>query len=133
MTRLRGNREPPNVSGSSVVVVDDGLATGFTMLAEVAALRRIGVAHICVCVPTAHLDAIAQLESEVDATYCANVRDGRQFAVAEAYERWYDVSDEELGHLLCAGNEGGGATCHVPPISHVAPGRPSSGTGRRGP
>jgi len=84
-----------------VIVVDDGIAAGSTMRAAIAALRRQGAGKIVVAVPTAHqptLDAISKLADE---TFCANVRGGGgSFAVAEAYEEWRDLPDEEIETLL---------------------------------
>lgn len=90
----------PALHGRSVLLVDDGLASGFTMQVGVAALRNAGVAKISVAVPTAHEEAARELAALVDVLYCANLRSGRTFAVAHAYERWYDVSEEEALALV---------------------------------
>jgi predicted phosphoribosyltransferase len=101
LARLRAGRPPLALSGSTVIVVDDGIAAGSTMRAAIAALRRSSVGKIVVAVPTAHkptLDAIAKLADE---TFCANVRaGGASFAVADAYEEWRDLPDEEIESLL---------------------------------
>ena len=84
----------------TVILVDDGIAGGSTMRAAIAALRRKGAPSIVIAVPTAHEEALAQLAKLADATYCANVRSGRSFAVADAYAEWRDLSDDELLALL---------------------------------
>ncbi|MBI2388083.1 MAG: phosphoribosyltransferase [Deltaproteobacteria bacterium] len=96
---LRGD-EPLDVIGSTVIVVDDGLASGFTLRAALAALRRAGAAHVIVAVPTGPLDGAQRLAREVDALFVANLRSGSSFAVADAYERWSDVSEDEARELL---------------------------------
>ena len=84
----------------TVILVDDGIAGGSTMRAAIAALRRKGAPSIVIAVPTAHEEALAQLAKLADATYCANVRSGRSFAVADAYAEWRDLTDDELLALL---------------------------------
>lgn len=97
---LGGAGEWPGLAGRSAVLVDDGLASGFTMLAAVAALRRAGAGEVVVAVPTAHLEAVQRLAQEVDLLCCANLRGGFSFAVAAAYQVWSDVSEEEAQRLL---------------------------------
>ncbi len=92
---FRDDRPMPELSGKMVIVVDDGLASGVTMTVAVEALKGTGAQKIMVAVPTAHAEAIERLAGKVDAVYCPNVRSGWQFAVAEAYERWTDVGEQE--------------------------------------
>ncbi|HHQ42301.1 MAG TPA: phosphoribosyltransferase [Chromatiales bacterium] len=98
--RLRGGEAAPDVAGREVIAVDDGLASGLTMQLAVEALRAAGARRIVVAVPTAHPEALARIARVADAVYCANVRSGPPFAVAEAYRRWYDVPEEEAAALL---------------------------------
>jgi len=93
---LRGDRPPLALAGRRAILVDDGLASGFTMRVAVAAVRAAGAARIVVAVPTAHRDAAAALEPEVDELYCANLRGGRSYAVAAAYQRWRDVDEPDV-------------------------------------
>jgi predicted phosphoribosyltransferase len=88
------------VDARTVILADDGVAGGSTMRAAIAALRRQGATNIVIAVPTAHQDALAELAKVADATYCANVRAGRSFAVADAYGEWRDIADDELVALL---------------------------------
>jgi predicted phosphoribosyltransferase len=97
---LRGSDAPPELSGALAVVVDDGIASGFTMLAAVEALRKAGAERAWVAVPTASLRAVLSLAGEVQQLYCANVRGGASFAVADAYERWSDVDEAEAARIL---------------------------------
>lgn len=97
---LRGGRPLPELAAVPAVLVDDGLASGFTMKVAVEALRASGAATVHVAVPTGHLDAVERLAPSVDSLYCANVRGGRSFAVAAAYRRWSDVSEEQVRAIL---------------------------------
>ncbi|MGQ9781062.1 MAG: phosphoribosyltransferase [Nitrososphaeria archaeon] len=89
-----------NLRGRTAIVVDDGLASGFTMLAAVRAIRKMDPREIIVAVPTASLDAVKLLEEESDAIICLNIRSGRFFAVAEAYINWHDLSDQDVLEIL---------------------------------
>ncbi|MBI2961674.1 MAG: phosphoribosyltransferase [Betaproteobacteria bacterium] len=98
--RLRGGRALPAVADRPVILVDDGIAAGSTMRTAIAALRKLKPSEIVVAVPTAHreaLDAIARLADQV---CCANVRGGFSFAVADAYEIWRDLSEDEVAAVL---------------------------------
>lgn len=100
--QLRRGRPFPDLQGAAVVLIDDGLASGFTMQVAVEALRHSRATTVHVAVPTGHLAAVERIAPSVDTVYCANVRSGRSFAVADAYERWSDVSEEEVGVLLAS-------------------------------
>jgi len=95
---LRAGRSLPDFRGKGrpVIVVDDGLASGYTLSVGVEALRKGGVEKVMVAVPTGHLDSVERLAREADFLYCANIRGGWRFAVADAYERWSDVAEDEL-------------------------------------
>ena len=97
---LRGKQPLPDLTAHEVVLVDDGLASGFTMLVAVAALRRLGAGAVMVAVPTGHAEAVRRLAAEADRVCCANIRSGRPFAVASAYRQWHDVSETEAAALL---------------------------------
>lgn len=97
---LRGRREQPNLANRRVVLVDDGLATGFTMLVAAEAVRNSGAEHIAVAVPTAHVDATRRLLPDVRVVYVANLRSGTPFAVADAYQNWRDIREDEAARIL---------------------------------
>ena len=81
--------------GREVVVVDDGLASGVTLRTALAAVRHARPRRLLVAVPTAHDISCDRVLPEVDAVVCANLRSGPSFAVADAYRRWTDVTEEE--------------------------------------
>jgi predicted phosphoribosyltransferase len=100
MQKFRGNRPIPDLNGKTVILVDDGLASGFTMLAAAKSIRNQHPEKIVIAVPTASAGAIELLASSVDELVCPNMRGGPIFAVADAYENWYDLSDDEVLELL---------------------------------
>ena len=95
----RGNRPLPDVRDKSVILVDDGLATGATMLAAVKALRQLGPARIVVAVPVASPDTCELLKDEVDEVVCA-VTPEPFYAVGLWYRDFPQTSDEEVRELL---------------------------------
>ena len=99
-TNLRGDRPFPDLSKRAIVVVDDGLASGFTLLVGVEALRKAGANQVMVAVPTGHRNSVQMMADRVEALYCANIRHGWSFAVADAYRRWSDVTDEDVMTIL---------------------------------
>jgi predicted phosphoribosyltransferase len=96
MAKLRKKRSFPVLSAHYTILVDDGLASGFTMLVAVEALKKAGANHIIVAVPTAHKESLDAIISKVDAVFCPNIRSGLRYAVADAYERWSDVDESEV-------------------------------------
>ena len=95
----RGDRPPPDVRGKTVILVDDGLATGATMHAAVQALREQQPARIVVAVPTASPEACDELRKEVDDAICA-VTPEPFYAVGLWYENFSQTTDEEVRELL---------------------------------
>jgi predicted phosphoribosyltransferase len=97
---LRGEKPLPELSQKRAIVVDDGLASGFTMLVAVEALSKAGAEHIIVAVPTGHSGTVEKIATKVKALYCPNIRGGWRFAVADAYEKWSDVKNEEVSEIM---------------------------------
>lgn len=105
---VRGGEPMPDLAGTTAILVDDGLASGFTMRCALKALAGLRVSRSIVAVPTAHEEALDRIADLADAIYCANVRSAMPFAVADAYTRWCDVSEEEAARLLDEHLAGGG-------------------------
>lgn len=97
---LRGSKPRPELGERPAILVDDGLASGFTMQVAVTALRRAGAKRIIVAVPTAHIGAAKMVAQEVEVLYCANIRSGFRYAVASAYRHWVDVEEHEAIAIL---------------------------------
>jgi len=95
MRRFRGDAGALAVKDETVILVDDGIASGFTYRAAVEALRRLGASEIIAAVPTAHRESLERLRSQVDKIVCVNVRGGWAFAVADAYANWHDVDEDD--------------------------------------
>lgn len=91
---------PLDVADRTVILVDDGVAAGSTLRVAIAALRAQGVRGLVVAVPTGHGHSLPDLAGRVDAFYCANVRHGYSFAVADAYQAWRDVAENEVVETL---------------------------------
>ena len=79
VAKLRGTKSLPDLGNRTAILVDDGLASGFTMRVAVAALRNAGADRIVVAVPTAHVHSAEMIAREVEALYCANIRGGLSY------------------------------------------------------
>jgi predicted phosphoribosyltransferase len=95
----RNDRPPLNVKDKTVLLVDDGLATGASMRAAVEALRKLGPARLVVAVPAAAAETCAVLRSLVDAVICA-ITPQPFDGVGRWYEDFAPVSDAEVRQLL---------------------------------
>jgi putative phosphoribosyl transferase len=104
----RGDRPPLDVRGRTVILVDDGLATGATMHAAIKALRQQQPARIVVAVPTASPETCDELKREVDEVICATTPDPF-YAVGLWYEDFSQTTDEEVRELLARGTGAGRA------------------------
>jgi putative phosphoribosyl transferase len=101
----RAGRPPLEVRGRTVILVDDGLATGSTMLAAARALRAQGPARTIVAVPTGAADTCQALRSEADEVVCALAPEHFR-AVGLWYEDFSQTSDDEVRDLLARAHEG---------------------------
>lgn len=98
--RLRHERPFPALDGKTVFIVDDGLASGYTMKAAVFMVKKRRAARTFVAVPTAPRRTLNALAQDMEKIYCTNVRDVRSFAVADAYTEWRDLTESEVLALL---------------------------------
>ena len=97
--QYRGDRPALDVHGKTVILVDDGLATGSTMRAAAAALRKAGAARILVAVPVAARATCDQLREEGNEVLCATTPEPF-FAVGQWYKDFAQTTDEEVRELL---------------------------------
>jgi len=95
----RGDRPPPDVRGRTVILVDDGLATGSTMRAAAAAVRRQQPARVVVAVPVAAASTCDALRTEVDEVACVLTPEPF-YAVGIWYEDFSQTTDDEVRDLL---------------------------------
>lgn len=101
----RAGRPPLDVAGRTVVVVDDGLATGSTMRAAVAALRARGAGRIVVAVPVGAGETCQELAGEADEVVCALAPAGFG-AVGQWYDDFTQTTDDEIRALLGSNPKG---------------------------
>lgn len=95
----RGDRPLPRVQGRCVVLVDDGLATGATMRAAVAAVRSLEPARVVVAVPVAPPEAVRRLQAEADEVICLATPEPF-LAVGRWYQRFAQTTDQEVQAIL---------------------------------
>jgi predicted phosphoribosyltransferase len=100
----RDGRPFPDVRGKTVILVDDGLATGSTMRAAAAALRQQGPARLVVAVPAGSPETCAEFSAEVDEIVCAITPDPF-YAVGVWYDDFTQTTDEEVRALLAAARQ----------------------------
>jgi putative phosphoribosyl transferase len=95
----RGGKAPLDVSGLTVILVDDGIATGSTVKAAIRALRQMKPARIVIAVPVAPLSTCNQLQFEADELVCLEMPEPF-YGVGQFYSDFSQVSDEEVKELL---------------------------------
>lgn len=95
----RGDRPLPTIKGRHVVLVDDGVATGATMLAAVKAVRRQQAAEVVVAVPVAPPETVERLNREADRVICLLKPEGFT-AIGAWYKEFSQTSDDEVSELL---------------------------------
>lgn len=98
----RGDRDAVDAKGRTVIVVDDGIATGATMKAALRGVRQSGPKRLVLAVPVAPRDALAELEGECDEVVCLETPEPFQ-AVGLHYANFGQTSDEEVVRLLALG------------------------------
>ena len=95
----RGDRPPPDVRGRTIILIDDGLATGSTMRAAIAALRQQHPARIVVAVPVGAPETCAEFQDEADEAICALTPEPF-YAVGLWYGDFTQTTDKEVRDLL---------------------------------
>ena len=92
----RDDRPPTDVKGKTVILVDDGLASGYTMLAAIESVRKHNPVRVIVAVPVASSAAARVVSARVDGMVALVTSERLPFAVAEFYREWRDLTDEEV-------------------------------------
>jgi putative phosphoribosyl transferase len=100
----RGERPAPEISGRTVILVDNGIATGTTMMAALAALRKLQPARIVVAVAVAPQSTYEELKAEADDVVCILTPEAF-YAISLWYEDFAQTTDEEVRHLLARAAE----------------------------
>jgi putative phosphoribosyl transferase len=97
---FRGRKDFPSLKDKTVILVDDGLASGYTMLAAIEYAKKRNPSKIVIAVPTGSHKTVKKISPFADVLCCLNIREDYPYAVAEAYRNWYDVSDEEVLRMM---------------------------------
>ncbi len=97
---FQSNQLPEVLSGGPAILVDDGLASGFTMHVAVEAILSKSSSQVVIAVPTGPSRTVQRIAANVNRIYCANIRSGMSFAVADAYKHWSDVTEDEALKLF---------------------------------
>lgn len=93
--KFRGDKPLPTLSGRTAILVDDGIASGFTILTGVEALRSMDPDRVLTAAPTGSMESVGLVASQSNLLFCANIREGLTFAVADAYEEWSDIEEDD--------------------------------------
>ena len=117
--RFRGAREPLEIEGRTVILVDDGLATGRSAQAAIRSLRKRGAARVILAVPVAAPSSLEALRAETDGVVCVEAPEDL-WAVGAWYEDFSPTSDEEVVALLAelGGAADDGAPRAAPDVEH---------------
>lgn len=94
------DRPPVSISGKTAIIVDDGLASGFTMMAAVASVRRRRPGEVVVAVPVASAAGLQQLQKVADKVIAGAVSTTPRFYLADFYQYWHDPGDDEVSRYL---------------------------------
>lgn len=99
LREFKGEKVFPNLLNKTVILVDDGLATGYTMEAAVEYIRSLGPSRIIAAVPVGSVEAIAKVNRKVDQVVCPLIP--KEFwAVGQFYQEFHQVSDEDVKNLF---------------------------------
>lgn len=97
---FRGGRPLPSCQGKKVIIIDDGLASGYTMRVAAQWVRGMEPERVIAAAPTGSERTVEVMREEVDEIVCLNIRSGYRFAVAEAYRHWHDLGDDEVLRII---------------------------------
>ena len=103
---LRREREydvgapPIPLAGKTVIIADDGLATGFTMIAALTAARKQSPQKLVCAVPVSPVDSLSRVEAVADEVVCLTAKDTYFFAVASSYQDFHEMTDDEVRAYL---------------------------------
>ena len=95
-----GKINPEEVKGSDAIIVDDGVATGYSMIAALKSVRSMNPASITAAVPVSSQQAFLKLSKYADNVICPMVKGTYFFAVANYYLEWFDLSEEQIKSIL---------------------------------
>ena len=97
---FRTKLAPSDVRGKTAIIIDDGIASGYTMMAAIKSIRQRGAAKVVAAAPVASASAWELIKPMTDDTVCPIVAYTYSFAVASFYQHWHDLTDEEVFEVL---------------------------------
>jgi predicted phosphoribosyltransferase len=95
-----GDEWKPEVRGMNVYMVDDGLATGYSVIASASMIRKLEPKSIVLCVPVSPVTSIDAVRPYFDEINCLIAQGRGPFAVASFYEDFHDMTDDEVREVL---------------------------------
>lgn len=95
-----GDDSPPRVEGKDVYMIDDGLATGFSMIVAVSMVRNLGPRSLILAVPVSPIRSLESTSPHFHHTYCLYGQSEGPFAVASFYQYFPDLTDEQVRAVL---------------------------------
>ena len=110
MRKYRGNRQAAVLNGKTVILIDDGIATGATVRAAIRSIRKQNPTSIVVAVPVGPRDTIEKMKKEADEVVCLDTPEPF-FAIGQFYQRFDQTSDEEVIRLLEDNEDRGFSLC----------------------
>lgn len=96
----KGDRPPVRINGKTAIIIDDGLASGFTMMAAVESVRHRQPKEVVVAVPVASAMAVKRVEKVADKVVTCYTGFMPKFYVSDFYRYWYDLSDDDVVRYL---------------------------------
>jgi putative phosphoribosyl transferase len=105
LERYRGKRSFPDFNGKDVIIVDDGIATGNTVLAAIDSVKRKKPASITLAIGVAPRESIHKLSDKVDSIVCLDMPEPF-YAIGEFYESFEQVEDDEVKQIISEVNSG---------------------------
>jgi len=96
----RRKLQPNPVKGRITIIVDDGLSSGYTMLAAIQSLRKRKASKVLVAVPVASETAYSMVESVADEIFCLEIDRAKEFVLASFYQNWNTMNDEQVNQFL---------------------------------
>ncbi|TXT54012.1 MAG: putative phosphoribosyl transferase [Promethearchaeota archaeon] len=88
------------IKNHQIFMIDDGLASGFTMKAAIKMVKKYDPEKIYVSVPTSPLSTVKRILPGINEVFCPNIREVFRFAVADAYKNWYDLSEDQVRQII---------------------------------
>lgn len=95
-----GDDRKPEVRGMDAYIVDDGLATGYSVIAAASMIRKLEPRSLILCVPVSPVDSVHAVWAYFDAIYCLITQERGPFAVASFYEDFHEMTDDEVREVL---------------------------------